>query len=256
MLKKLNSVLKNPALQSAFKALIFSLILTAVYNSRGFWPIFLFIVAALYFYFHPLFEAKKNFSSFLILLFVALLAASHLPVAAGKWNFFAAALFGLFFFILLGVKNLVFINRLVIYEFVNNFLFFSLFIVFFLFDKADWFFLKYAIIFLAIFALFRAFLLSQDFLRGTQASNLPIAAKINLFSVSLAVLISQFILIAAYLPIGFLNLAAISLVVVLALKDLTISHLYGNLNRSIILKNATMVLIFSVIIFIASKWQP
>ncbi|MFA4872121.1 MAG: hypothetical protein WC610_03665 [Patescibacteria group bacterium] len=81
-------------------------------------------------------------------------------------------------------------------------------------------------------------------------------AKINLFSASLAVLISQFILIAAYLPIGFLNLAAISLVAVLALKDLTISHLYGHLNRSVILKNATMVLIFSVIIFIASKWQP
>ncbi|PIV31715.1 hypothetical protein COS33_01745 [Candidatus Wolfebacteria bacterium CG02_land_8_20_14_3_00_37_12] len=255
MLKKLKSVSKNPVLQSAFRALIFFLILAAVYNSRTFWSFFLFIAVALYFYFNPFFEAKKYFSSFLILLIIALLAINHLPTVAGKWNFFAAALLGLFFFILLGVKNLVFINRLLIYEFVNNFLFFSLFITFFLFDKSSWFFLKYAAIFLAFFALFRVFLFSQDSLWRAEASSLPISAKINLFSTSLAVLISQFILIAAYLPIGFLNLAAISLVVVLALKDLTISHLYGHLNQSVILKNATMVLIFSVIIFIASKWQ-
>ncbi len=256
MLKKLNSASKNPALQSALRAIIFSLILAAVYNSRSFWLFFLFIVAALYFYFNPLFEAKKYFSSFLIFLIVALLAVSHLPAIAGKWNFFAAALFGLFFFILLGVKNLIFINRLLIYEFVNNFIFLSLFITFFLFDKSNWFFLKYLIVFAAIFLLFRTFLFLQDSEQGIQAPSLPILAKINLFSASLAVLTSQFILIAAYLPIGFLNLAAISLVVVLALKDLTISHLFGNLNRSVILKNATMVLIFSVIIFIASKWQP
>lgn len=256
MLKKLNLVSKNPALQSALRALIFSLTLAIAYNNRSFWTFFLFIAAALYFYFNPLFEAKKYFSSFLIFLVVALLAVSHLPTAAGKWNFLAAALFGLFFFILLGVKNLVFINRLLIYELVNNFLFFSLFMTFFLFDKSNWFFLKYAAIFLAIFALFRTFLFSQNSLRRAEALSLPISAKINLFSASLAVLISQFILIAAYLPIGFLNLAAISLVAVLALKDLTISHLCGNLNRSVILKNTTMVLIFSVIIFIASKWQP
>ena len=109
---------------------------------------------------------------------------------------------------------------------------------------------------MAIFLLFRNFLFFRDFQREIQAPVSLISAKINLFSVSLAVLTSQFILAAAYLPIGFLNLAAVSLVAVLALKDLTISHLSGSLNRSVVLKNATMVLIFSVIIFIASKWQP
>jgi len=256
MLKKLNSASKNPALQSAFKALIFSLILTAFYNYRSFWSFFFFIAIAFYFYFNPFFEAKRYFSSFLIFLIIALLAAGHLPITAGKWNFFTATLFGLFFFLFLGIKNLVFINRSLIYEFVNNFLFFSLFIIFFLFDKSNWFFIKYSGAFLVIFLLFRNFLFLRDFQREIQAPVSLILAKINLFSASLAVLISQFILIAAYLPIGFLNLAAISLVAVLALKDLTISHLYGHLNRSVILKNATMVLIFSVIIFIASKWQP
>ena len=238
------------------KALIFSLTLAAVYNYRSFWSFFFFIAVALYFYFNPFFEAKKYFSSFLIFLVIALLTANYLPVIAGKWNFFTAVLFGLLFFLFLGIKNLVFINRSLIYEFVNNFLFFSLFIIFFLFNKSNWFFIEYSAAFLAIFLLFRNFLFLRDFQREIQAPVSLISAKINLFSASLAVLTSQFILAAAYLPIGFLNLAAVSLVAVLALKDLTISHLYGNLNRPAILKNATMVLIFSVIIFIASKWQP
>lgn len=253
MLKKSNLALKSPALQSAFKVVVFSLALAGFYNYRSFWPFFLFAALALYFYFKSFLEARRYFSSFLIFLIVSLLTVYWLPDNAGKWNFIAAAAFGAVFFVFLGIKNLIFINRTFAYEFINNFLFFSVFAIFFLSDKSsNWFFFEYVAVFLAFFLLFREFILLQE----TRGLILPVSTKINLFSASFSFLISQFILAAAYLPIGFLNSAAISLAIVLAIKDLTASHLRGVLNQRIILKNATIFLIFSVIVFIASEWQP
>lgn len=286
MLKKSNLALKSPALRLAFsphtitnlfmffknlffshynlfgvgvKAVVFSLALAGFYNYRSFWSFFLFIALALYFYFKSFFEAGRYFFSFLIFLIVSLSAIYWLPNNVGKWNLIAAAVFGIVFFAFLGIKNLIFINRPFTYEFINNFLFFSVFIIFFLSDKSStWFFFEYAAVFLAFFLLFREFIFSQE----TRGLILPFSlpaqagAKINLFSASFSFLVSQFVLTAAYLPIGFLNSAAISLAIVLVIKDLTASHLLGILNQRIILKNATILLIFSVIVFIASEWQP
>lgn len=250
MLKKLNSVLKNPALRSAFRAVVFSLALVLFGNSRSFGAFFLFIAVAFYFYLKPFFEAKKYFFSFLIFLVVALLAMSRLPAGIVKWNFVAAAVFGLAFFAFLGIKNLVFISRALIYEFLNNFIFFSVFVVFFVSDKSSgWIFLGYAAAVSAFFPLFR-----ESIIMRSGRSERP--ERYNLFSASLTALTSQFILAVSYLPIGFLNSAAISLAAVLVLKDLAASHLRGDLNRFVILKNATIILIFSVIVFMASKWQP
>ena len=245
MLKKLNSVSKNPALRLAFRAIVFSLALAFFGSSRSFGAFFLFIALAFYFYLKPFFEAKKYFFSFLIFLIAALLAISRLPAESGKWNFIAAAVFGLIFFAFLGIKNLVFISRSSIYEFLNNFVFFLVFIVFFMADKSSgWIFWGYSAAVLSFFLLFRESIISRP------------GRDINLFSASLAALISQFVLAVSYLPVGFLNSAAISLAAVLVLKDLTVSHLRGDLNRQVILKNATIILLFSVIVFIASKWQP
>jgi hypothetical protein len=233
------------------RAIVFSLILAAFGNSRNLGFFLLFIATAFYFYLRPFFEAKKYFFSFLIFLIVAALMVCCL--LGDNWNFIIAAILGAAFFAILGIKNLVFINRLPIYEFINNFIFFLVFVSFFISDKSSgWFFLEYLALFLAVFLLFRE-LIS---LRESQGHALSIPARINLFSVSLAVLTSQIVLVVAYLPIGFLNSAAVSLAAVLAFKDLAISHLRGELNRSIVLKNATIVLIFSIIVFIASKWQP
>ena len=230
-----------------FRAVVFSLALAFFGNSRSFGAFFLFIALAFYFYLKPFFEAKKYFFSYLIFLVTALLAISRLPAESGKWNFIAAAVFGLAFYAFLGIKNLIFIHRSSIYEFLNNFVFFLVFIIFFMADKSsEWIFWGYGAAVLSFFLLFRESII----LRTSHV------LKINLFSVSLAALISQFILAVSYLPVGFLNSAAISLAAVLVLKDLTVSHLRGDLNRQVILKNATIILLFSVIVFMASKWQP
>ena len=151
MQNALKSVLKNPALQLALEAVILSFLL---YWSFFSWLAFIaFIFAVFYFYFSPSFSWQEYLSSFLI-LFVSSLALRPLIPAESWWGIaFYAGFFGLFF-ILLGVKNLVFINRQLLYHFFNNTLFFLVFLVFFLTNKSELFLLKYFLTFFVIFIIF------------------------------------------------------------------------------------------------------
>ncbi len=248
MLKKLSSVLKNPALQSAFRAAIFSAALLAVYNYQSFLSVVVFVAVGFYFYLKPFSGANQYFLSFLIFLISSLFIIHYslFNIHNSLFIILYSLIFGLIFFLFLGIKNLVFINRSPIYDFINNFLFFAIFIIFFMADKSSWFFVKYLIIFAAIFLLFRE---GSPTSVGSRTSRVLIPS-------ALAFLVLQILWAVALLPIGFFNSAALSLVVVLALKDLIVSHISGVLVRKVVLRNITMVAIFTLIIFAASKWQP
>ena len=236
MLKKLKSALKEPALLSALKAVVFAVLL---FLAAGHWLFAVILVlTALFFYFSG--QSGNFFYSFLILLASSLII-SQWPLAG-----LSAAIFGVLFFILLAIKNLFFINRENYYHFLNNFLFFAVFLIFFQIDKTRFFWPQYLILFLAVFALFKESLVQRNYF----------PSKIDLLAACLAFIIIQYAWAMSLLPIGFLNSLALMTIVALILKDLLANYLNGLLSRRIVLKNITLFVISSLIVFMASVWQP
>lgn len=246
MLKKLNLVLRSPASQSISKSLIASVLLAWLGDN---WLItVVFVGLSAYFYFRPVFNSSYFFYSFLVLLAVFLTFIDYWSV------YWAVAVFGIMFFLLLGVKNLIFINRSLFYNFLNNFLLLAVFFLFFLSDQSQFFLIKYLAVFLAVFFLWREFLFFS--VRSVNDNLGNWQSKINLLAMVFSFLVFQVFWATALLPIGFLNAGAFMLLTVLVMKDLLINHLSGVLGQQEIMKNATIFIVFSVIIFAASIWTP
>lgn len=234
----------------ALKAVIFSglLYLSIVYSL---WFMVALWAFALYFYFRSFFNIHQYLASFLILLVASLLVA-NLSSVVGRWSLVVGLFLALLFFLLLGIKNLIFIRREPLYYLLNSLLFLTVFIYFFSsnnFDQPFWFLIKSLAIFSATFFLFKEFL--------TVSVPVPLGSqKMNLMAVGSAFLSLQFLWVIAFLPFRSLNTASLALLVALILEDFIVHHLSGTINRRIVLRNITMFLILAMIIFGASKWSP
>jgi len=203
-----------------------------------------FVLSAFYFYFRPSLNLRQFFSSFLILLAFSLSMIYLLNL--NQWLMPVGIFLGFLFFLLMGVKNLIFANRQPFYTLFNALLFLSVFLFFFGTNNIQGFLVKYLITFLVVF------LLVRDFLSLSLSDSLGINKK-NLMAFGLAFLILQFLWVIALLPIGFINAAPLALLTALILEDLAVHHLKGTISRRIVLRNATVFLILSLIIFGASK---
>ncbi|MEK7593431.1 MAG: hypothetical protein AAB464_01820, partial [Patescibacteria group bacterium] len=240
MLKKLKSALKGQALLSAFKAAVFAVLL---FLAASHWLFAVILVlASLFFYFSG--QSGNFFYSFMILLASSLIIVKFSilnPPAGGQFSILISLVFGALFFILLAIKNLFFINRENYYHFLNNFLFFAVFLIFFQIDKTRFFWLWYLVLFFAVFALFKEPLVQRNYF----------PSKIDLLAACLAMVIIQYAWALSLLPIGFLNSLVLMTTGALILKDLLANYLNGLLSRRIVLKNITLFVIFSLIVFIA-----
>ncbi len=237
MLKKLKSVLESPKgliLPLAFKsALFWAFLYLSVVYSLSF--IAIFLAAAFYFYFRPTLNSRQFFYSFLVLILLALLFV----VSNSLFIFPMCLLFGVIFFFMIGIKNMIFRHRSAIYYLLNTILFLMLFAFFFSSDKFNLFLVKYLLLFFAIFMLFREFINFSV----PEASSYH---KNNLISAGVAYLISQFVWIIALFPFNFLNASSLVLLILLILEDFSVNYFSGTMNRQIILRNITMFLVLSL----------
>lgn len=236
----------------ALKALIFSLLFLRVNSQGGFFWTFVFIVVAAYFYFQPFFEAKKFVYSFFVIVFYSLAVAGFLSNNSfGDLAAWAMAIvFGIAFFMLLGVKNFYFLRRDINLNILTSFLYFLASVVFFIVDKNSWFdFIFYFVIsFAAFYGVLKEFI---DF----SYPDFPKTKK-NLIVAGSAFLIMELISVTALLPIGFLNGSALMLLFIFISEDFIYHHLKGNLNRQMILNNVTILIVAMIFIFATSKWTP
>lgn len=225
------------------KTLIFSgfLYLSIVYSQ-----LFLaaFLAAAFYFYFKPAFNSNQFFYSFLALLVVSLISVSS-PILDTQYSILVL---GLLFFLLLGVKNLLFTSRRTICYCFHIFLILTILIFFFDSDKFSWFFFKYILLFFAVSALLRDFF--AFFLPGPSNKR-----KENIIALSWAFLAVQFIWLVGFLPFNYWAAAFFVLLVILLLEDFTIHHFSGTITRRIVLRNATAFLILGLAVFAATNWS-
>lgn len=244
---KLKSVLKNPHLQLAFKTLIFGGFLTLVkLGNFGAIPILFFVLAAFLLYSRPIFNTTAFLISFLILIIVAILFLKTFPENA---FFFSGVLFfSLIFYVLLGVKNLIFINRTFWFYFLNLALFYAIFINFFFIDKSTFFAFKILVLFLGLLLLFKEF-----FRNFFPEYSLPKKKTLIIWLLTLIVL--EIVFAISLLPLGFINSANLATLSVFILNDLTFNYLKGTFNRRLLLINVTLFVLLLLLIFGTTKWE-
>lgn len=201
-----------------------------------------FVASAFIFYFRHFFNIRQFFYSFAVLSAISLIAVKSFS----GWSAVVGAVAAILFFVLFGVKDLIFVKRREIYYFFNCFLLLAVFGFFFGADKQHFFIFKYLAASAAVF------LLSAELLNFM----LPalVGVKKNLVVGVFALSAVQFLWTVAFLPIGFANSAALMTVIVLFLEDFIVHHFSGTLNRRLILRNATAFLILILAIFAASEW--
>ena len=229
----------------ALKAAIFGVLLLLGIGNWLFAVVF--ILVSFYLYFRPSLNGSQFILSFLVLLATSLLIIKSSFIVYG--SLFIVVFFGFLFFLLLGVKNLIFINRQPFYYLFNGLLLLVIFISFFWSRNSQLFFIKYLLIFFAIAFLFREFLTFS--IDGFSNST-----KKNLIVYGTAFLVLQLLWAITLLPISFLNAAGLALLIVMILQDFIVHHFSGTMSRQIVLRNVTVFLILSLVIFGASKWQP
>jgi hypothetical protein len=208
-------------------------------------PFWLFVILALYLYLVPFFDVRRFFLPFLAVIFFA---------AIEPKSFLFAVVFSGTFYLILGAKDLIFIDRKTAYEILTLLLSFFIFIGFFSrFDSWAggapflYTFISGALIFFLV----------RGFLNYSGESNLFAAERQRLGSVvaiivGLAVL--EIMIAALFLPVNYLYQSAVAFLAAALAVELSSDYLAGRLTRRALLLNLSIFLTFMVIILGSAQW--
>ena len=207
-------------------------------------PFWVFVFLALYFYFFPFFQPLKLILHFVILLFF---------MAVIPPSFLSAVFFSVLFYILLGLKDFIFIERAPAHE--------MLFLLFILLLSTQFYFsidahygmaaLFYSFLAFAIF-----FLLGRSAFLGRQAipPDNGISDRALVFLFVLSFLLCQFLLATSALPLNFLYQAAIFFLSAAVLIESVFDYSFGTLTSRRLLANFSVFLVFIVLILGSVPW--
>jgi len=221
----------------------FALLLSAS-GGFGIFDSLIFIAVAGILYSRPLLEKYPTKSAFLVLLPVAIISLQKLE--SSSLIFPAVLFFSAIFYLLLGIKNFMFIRRSRIYYVSALLLFYSVFNLFFLADKSELFLLKYGLVFLASYLLLREWLALISTFQYPERER--VAALLGAF------LILQLLWATALLPIGFLNSANLMLLFTFVIAELLVNHFLGTINRNFLIQHGVFFGILFTIIYWTSSW--
>lgn len=225
-------VLKNQRFRLALKVIIVSLALLwlrRIGPATGPGLLFFVVFNAVYWRHHL--NSRKFFLSALVLFALPL----FLPLPGGRAEFLFALVWGLALYLLLGVKELAFVRRENLYQILHLILVIGLATLFFLGIMPQ------IIFFIVLFFLFREFYL-------TLAPHYP--QRLALIAAAGAFIILETAWVVSFLPLGFLAAAAFIALMVFISYDLLLYHLNGTLSRQIILRNAALFVVLSLIIMV------
>lgn len=232
-------------LKSALEKIHWPLLVKSVLLTLFWWfsPAWAFLLCALYFYFSPYFQPWKVMCSFLIFLALAFL----IPPLSGAFFYATGVAIGIVYYLILGVKDLLLINRQFAYQTLRLILITGVLLLFFWWGQSSslqfvW----------RLFALFVAlFVLHYEYFSFVLEKRSG-----NAFSAALtAFLLFQIAWVLAWLPMGFLNATAVELLALFMLNDFVLHHAKGNLSRKIVLANFTVFIFALLAIFLVSDWS-
>ncbi|MEK7629889.1 MAG: hypothetical protein AAB432_00700 [Patescibacteria group bacterium] len=254
MVKKLTFLLtKQITWKLLFKAFFYGIILFWLTQvGFGFWPVFLFFLVAILIYFSEKGSSEGISFSFWFLFFLSLvfLELNNLYKFEGVWNFFTFFINSPFIvifwsgllFLWLGLNQRFFNNRFLVFNIFKTLLVITAYIFYYLLPQNFFFAVGLMLLIGLSFRedfVFFGFLSKKIILGGSYA---------------LAFLVFQVGWFIAFLPLGFLNSAALLTLFTAISRDLFIVRERGLLNRTLVFEEAAFFTILMVIIFAFSSW--
>lgn len=231
---KLRLVFLSPQSTLAYKALAFGCFF-ALAKMGGFslFSLALFAAVSIFLYTRPLFRTFELAGTFLVLIFSSVVFSLTFSDPIDLW--FAVAYFSALFYILVGIKDLILINREG-WKIVLSFaLAYPAFLMFFYHSQSH-FWLKLPLLFAVLL------FLSKDFLKKRIV--FWIAAFLS-FQVAWA---------SDFLPIGFVSSANLSMLFYALTISYCDQYLRGLLSRRYITTSFSVFVVLLVAIFVFSSW--
>ncbi|TSC82648.1 MAG: hypothetical protein G01um101420_171 [Parcubacteria group bacterium Gr01-1014_20] len=237
MVEKLKLILRQTHWSLVVKTLVFGL-------AWLFLPYWLFFVLAIYFYFVPLFKPLPLLFPF----FLTLILGYAIPQ-----NFFMAVFLASIFYLTLGIKDLIFVERkdayetlvlllvfIMLFKFVNGFL-----------GWADW----YLPVFLLLVSMALYWLFS-GFYKYSRPENARVDGVRDFLSLGLFAFFEfQVVLVTLLLPISYFYKISLVFLTAMLMSRLVLINLSGEVKGRQWLLYFSILFVFLVFIFTSSQWD-
>lgn len=207
-------------------------------------PLWVFLLAALYFYLSPFFQPIKFSVHFITILFF---------MATTSPGFWAAVFFSLVFYLLLGIKDFLFIDRRSTYE-ILLFLFVFMFASRFYFSFDTWLGI-HSTLYVFLFGIIFLFLSRELLGYSATSSDRTQGGRSWVPLFILAFLLCQLILGILVLPLNFLYQTAFFFLSAVVLIESVFDHLCGALTSRRLLTNFSIFFVFIVVILGSAPWS-
>ena len=220
----------------------------AVHSDFSLWSGIVFFVVAAGVYYSLLPDRTALYVSFSLAACLGFFGLFLLRDASPAISFLAVIGFGALFFLVVGLVQFFFKDRMLVFGILETVLFLAIFAILFsltefvpLAYEVPWFFGTALLVFL----LFR-----ESFL----FTGIAVGRRMNVLSLTAALLATELVWFLRFLPLGFLNNAAFLTLFLILLKDGIKAHTGGTLSHSFVFRSLVIFVFFSVIILAASRW--
>lgn len=202
-----------------------------------FLPFSVFALAGVYFYFVPFFRNTELALPFAATLFLA---------ATEERSVLLAIIFSVIFYLIVGIKNLVLINRHILHQVLSLVIVFLLLLKFFSSVSAwDAYSVVYSLfISAALFGL----------MSGALASVAGAGGKKNIVLSVTSFIFLQFLLVLVFLPLNRFYQSSLAFVFITVLFEMVFSYLSSELNRKRILTYFSVFLAFLALTLGLAQW--
>jgi hypothetical protein len=239
MAEKLRSILRRISWSSVLKAVLFGVTWWAL-------PFWLFLLIALYLYFVPMAGAGRVSVPFFVLLLITLLQ---------KPGIIFAVIFGVVFYFLLLVKDLIIIDRRFAYEVLMLVLSYLLLRGLFLNVGGSfgwWSLLDSAVAAVAVSALVTSFI--KNFSAVPEDSAREAHSFRRMLGWMTFLLMWQLLIVGLFLPLDFLYQSAVVFLVAVIILDLIPQYVFDELTRIKVLATGTVLFALLVIVLSSARW--
>ncbi|MEK7464776.1 MAG: hypothetical protein AAB617_03315 [Patescibacteria group bacterium] len=209
-------------------------------------PVLFFSVAFLYVYFSELPEIGIVKISYLTLTVSTVLGLKVVGTASALFFYGLFSFSLILFWVLLHLVNFHFKDRFLVYGIFNVALLIQISTLFFYFARLDNFILPGVIVFFSIVLLFKEVFV---FFGASQER------RVLVLSVALGLIILELSFFTIFLPLGFINSAALIVLFSILIRDAMLFHVRGYLNFDFIFRELAFLIVVSLVILASSNWS-
>lgn len=207
-----------------------------------FLPFWLFLLISLFFYFYPPFQSLLFFLPFLVFLFLAKILTV---------NIFSFLLLIVLFYLILGIKDLIIINRFLAYQIFIYLLIFTCAFLFFLNFNSG---LNLQIIFYGFLLALLYFL----FFKNINLFGIENNYDFKKYKISLALFslfLFELILILNFLPFSFYFKTLIFAMVIILGYEIILNYVLAQINKNFLIGISLIFIILFIFTLLFNNWS-